>query len=219
MSGYTVKELKKIIMLYKKSNCPAVSRARRDELLTMIKDLNIDVDEREPVERKKREAKMKLPKVDKIDLKKYENMEEFPKDKLIGGDDLIEFTDDTTKLMDNIKKLYPDAYENLKKELEALRKQNKKDKSFLNIDDYFEKELKKPIFFNKSFFKKFVKKEGMDYAKSIIMTLFKRVNNKFLTDQIAIPSQVVKPDSKGKITKGKTLDGGLKMTSFGKVYR
>jgi hypothetical protein len=219
MSGYTVKELKKIIMLYKKSNCPAVSRARRDELLTMIKDLNIDIDEREPVERKKREAKMKLPKVDKIDLKKYENMEEFPKDKLIGGDDLIEFTDDTTKLMDNIKKLYPDAYENLKKELEALRKQNKKDKSFLNIDDYFEKELKKPVFFNKSFFKKFVKKEGMDYAKSIIMTLFKRVNNKFLTDQIAIPSQVVNPDSKGKITKGKTLDGGLKMTSFGKVYR
>jgi hypothetical protein len=59
----------------------------------------------------------------------------------------------------------------------------------------------------------------MDYAKSSIMTLFKRVNNKFLTDQIAIPSQVVKPDSKGKITKGKTLDGGLKMTSFGKVYR
>jgi hypothetical protein len=219
MSGYTVKELKKIIMLYKKSNCPAVSRARRDELLTMIKDLNIDIDEREPVERKKREAKMKLPKVDKIDLKKYENMEEFPKDKLIGGDGLIEFTDDTTKLMDNIKKLYPDAYENLKKELEALRKQNKKDKSFLNIDDYFEKELKKPVFFNKSFFKKFVKKEGMDYAKSIIMTLFKRVNNKFLTDQIAIPSQVVNPDSKGKITKGKTLDGGLKMTSFGKVYR
>lgn len=219
MSGYTVKELKKIIMLYKKSNCPAVSRARRDELLTMIKDLNIDIDEREPVERKKRESKTKLPKVDKIDLKKYENMEEFPKDKLIGGDDLIEFTDDTTKLMDNIKKLYPDAYENLKKELEALRKQNKKDKSFLNIDDYFEKELKKPVFFNKSFFKKFVKKEGMDYAKSSIMTLFKRVNNKFLTDQIAIPSQVVKPDSKGKITKVKTLDGGLKMTSFGKVYR
>jgi hypothetical protein len=203
MSGYTVKELKKIIMLYKKSNCPAVSRARRDELLTMIKDLNIDIDEREPVERKKREAKMKLPKVDKIDLKKYENMEEFPKDKLIGGDDLIKFTDDTTSLMDNIKKLYPDAYENLKKELEALRKQNKKDKSFLNIDDYFEKELKKPVFFNKSFFKKFVKKEGMDYAKSIIMTLFKRVNNKFLTDQIAIPSQVVNPDSKGKITKGR----------------
>lgn len=219
MSGYTVKELKKIIMLYKKSNCPAVSRARRDELLTMIKDLNISVDEREPLERKKREAKMKLPKVDKIDLKKYENMEEFPKDKLIGGDDLIKFTDDTTSLMDNIKKLYPDAYENLKKELEVLRKQNKKDKSFLNIDDYFEKELKKPVFFNKSFFKKFVKKEGMDYAKSSIMTLFKRVNNKFLTDQIAIPSQVLKPDSKGKITEGKSLDGGLKMTSFGKVYR
>lgn len=224
MSGYTVKELKKIIMLYKKSNCPAVSRARRDELLTMIKDLNINVDEREPLERKKREPKkerpkMKLPKVDEIDLKKYENMEELQKIELIGGDDLIEFTDNTTKLMDNIKKLYPDAYENLKKELEALRKKNKKDKSFLNIDDYFEKELKKPVFFNKSFFKKFVKKEGMDYAKSVIMTLFKRVNNKFLTNQIAIPSQEVKPDSDGKITKGKTLDGGLKMTSFGKVYR
>lgn len=224
MSGYTVKELKKIIMLYKKSNCPAVSRARRDELLTMIKDLNINVDEREPLERKKREPKkerpkMKLPKVDEIDLKKYENMEELQKIELIGGDDLIEFTDNTTKLMNNIKKLYPDAYENLKKELEALRKQNKKDKSFLNIDDYFEKELKKPVFFNKSFFKKFVKKEGMDYAKSSIMTLFKRVNNKFLTNQIAIPSQEVKPDSDGEITKGKSLDGGLKMTSFGKVYR
>jgi hypothetical protein len=161
---------------------------------------------------------MKLPKVDKIDLKQFKNMEELPKIELIGGDDLIQFTDNTTKLMDNIKKLYPDAYENLKQELEALRKQNKKDKSFLNIDDYFEKELKKPVFFNKSFFKKFVKKEGMDYAKSIIMTLFKRVNNKFLTNQIAIPSQEVKPDAKGKtINDWKGIDGGMFVSSFGKV--
>jgi len=217
MSGYTVKELKKIIMIYKKSNCPAVSRARRDELLTMIKDLNIDVNEREP---KKERAKMRLPKKDKIDLKKFESMgvEDLDKFELIGGDDLIEFTDNTTKLMENIKKLYPYGYENLKLALEALRKQYKKDKTFLNIDDYFEKELKKPVFFNKEFFKKFVKKEGKDYAKSTIMLLFKRVNNKFLTNQIAIPSQEIKPNSSGKVFKGEGTDGGMRMTPFGKIY-
>ena len=216
MSGYTVKELKKIIVNYKKSNCPAVSRAKRDELLMMIKDLNIDVGKREM---KKERVKMNLPKTDKIDLEKFENMEEFPKKKkLIGGDDLLEYTDTATKFMENIKKLYPDEYENLKKELEVLRKQNKKNKSFLNIDDYFKKELNKPIFFNKVFFKKFVKKEGMNYAKTVIMLLFKRVNNKFLSDQIKIPSEELGSDSKGKEIKGNGIDGGLRMSSFGKVY-
>jgi len=215
MSGYTVKELKKIIMNYKKSNCPAVSRARRDELLMMIKDLNINVDERQP---KKERRKMRLPKTDKIDLSQFENMVEFPKKKkskmklpkvnkmdlkkfesmgvedldkfeLIGGDNLIEYTDDITKLKENIKKLYPYGYQNLKLALEALRKQNEKDETFLNIDDYFEKELKKPVFFNKLFFKKFVKKEGK-YAKHFIRLLFKRINKKFLTDDLQIPSSI-----------------------------
>jgi len=224
MDTYTVKELKKIIMNYKKSNCPAVSRARRDELLTMIKDLNINVDEREPIERKKREpkkerAKMTLPKKDKIDLKKFESMgvEDLDKFELIGGDDLIEYTDNPSKFMENIKKLYSYGYDNLKLALEALRKQYKKDKTFLNIDDYFEKELKKPIFFNKEFFKKFIKKEGDEYAKSTIMILFKRINNKFLTNQISIPSQEIKQNSSGKKFKGKGIDTGSWMDTKGRI--
>jgi hypothetical protein len=223
MSGYTVKELKKIIMNYKKSNCPAVSRARRDELLMMVKDLNINVDEREPLERKKKEPKkerpkMRLPKADKIDLSQFENMVEFPKNKkrktrlpkvdkidlkkfesmgvedldkfeLIGGDDLIGYTGSSSKFLENIKKLYPYGYQNLKLALEALRKQNKKDKTFLNIDDYFEKELKKPVFFNKEFFKNFVKKEGEPFSKTILILLFKLINKKFSTRDIDIPSE------------------------------
>jgi hypothetical protein len=220
MDTYTVKDLKKIIMNYKKSNCPAVSRARRDELLTIIKDLNISTDGKKGKTDScvKCKIKMNLPKTDKIDLKKYENMEEFPKRKLIGGDDLIGFTENTTKFLEKIEELYKDGYDNLKVSLESIRKENKKNKTFLNIDDYFEEELKKPLFFNKSFFKKFVKKEGMEYAKSIIMTLFKRVNNKFLTNQIKIPSQEIKPDGKGKtINVGKGIDGGVFVSSFGKV--
>jgi hypothetical protein len=197
MSGYTVKELKKIIMNYKKSNCPAVSRARRDELLMMIKDLNINVDEREPLERKKKEPKkerpkMRLPKVGEIDLKKFKSMgvEDLDKFELIGGDDLIGYTDSSSKFLENIKKLYPYGYQNLKLALEALRKQYKKDKTFLNIDDYFEKELKKPVFFNKEFFKKFVKKEGEQFSKTILKLLFKLINKKFLTGDIDIPSEI-----------------------------
>jgi len=196
MSGYTVKELKKIIMNYKKSNCPAVSRARRDELLMMIKDLNINVDEREPLERKKKEPKkerpkMRLPKVGEIDLKKFKSMgvEDLDKFELIGGDDLIGYTGSSSKFLENIKKLYPYGYQNLKLALEALRKQNKKDKTFLNIDDYFEKELKKPVFFNKEFFKNFVKKEGEPFSKTILILLFKLINKKFSTRDIDIPSE------------------------------
>lgn len=219
MDAYTVKELKKIIMTYKKSNCPAVSRARRDELLTIIKDLNINGGGCECEQPKKERQKMRLPKTDKIDLSQFENMVEFPKNKkrktrlpkvdkidlkkfesmgfedldkfeLIGGDDLIEYTDNPTKFMENIKKLYPYGYQNLKLALEALRKQYKKDKTFLDIDDYFKKELKKPVFFNKEFFKKFVKKEGKD-AKSFIRLLFKNVNKKFKTDDLQIPSTII----------------------------
>jgi len=222
MDAYTVKELKKIIMNYKKSNCPAVSRARRDELLTMIKDLNINVDEREPIERKKREpkkerAKMTLPKKDKIDLKKFESMgvEDLDKFELIGGDDLIEYTDNPSKFMENIKKLYSYGYENLKLALEALRKQYKKDKTFLNIDDYFKKELKKPVFFNKEFFKKFVKKEGEVIAKETIAILFKRFNKNL---SILIPSQNINENTSGKIFKGKGIDGGMRMDSYGKMH-
>jgi len=246
MDLYTVKELKKIIMVYKKSNCPAVSRARRNELLTMIKDLNINGDgcECEQLERKKepkkKKSKMRLPKVDEIDLSQFENMVEFPKKKkskmklpkvdkidlkkfesmgfedldkfeLIGGDDLIEYTDNVSKFMENIKKLYPYGYKNLKLALEALRQQYKKDKTFLDIDDYFKKELKKPVFFNKEFFKKFVKKEGKD-AKSFIRLLFKRVNKKFLTDDVQIPSDII-----GSWT-AKSSSGGTELTPFGKKF-
>jgi hypothetical protein len=210
MSGYTVKELKKIIMLYKKSNCPAVSRARCDELLTMIKDLNIDVDKREPKKErpkmnlpkvdkidlkqfenmkefpKKKKSKMELPKVDKIDLKKYENMEELPKNKLIGGDDLLKYTDDVKEFSKKIKELYKDGYEALQISLESLRKRNKKNKTFLDIDNYFDKERDKPIYFNKSFFSKFNKRHGRS-SKSIIKYLFKDINKKFLGD-IEVPS-------------------------------
>ena len=224
MDAYTVKELKKMIMTYKKSNCPAVSKAKRDELLTMIKDLNISTDGKTDVKKEKTDScvkckiKMNLPKVNKIDLKKYESMEEFPKRKLIGGGDLLEYTENTTKFLEKIEELYKDGYDNLKVSLESIRKENKKNKTFLNIDDYFEKELKKPIFFNKSFFKKFVKKEGMDNAKSFIMMLFKRINNKFFSNRIKIPSQEVKPDGVGKtINVGKGLDGGMFVSAFGKV--
>lgn len=211
MDTYTVKELKKIIMLYKKSNCPAVSRARRDELLTMIKDLNIDVDKREPKKErpkmnlpnvdkidlkqfenmeelpKKKKSKMKLPKVDKIDLKKYENMEELPKNKLIGGDDLLKYTDDVKEFSKKIKELYKDGYEALQISLESLRKRNKKNKTFLDIDNYFDKERDKPIYFNKSFFSKFNKRQGRS-SKSIIKYLFKDINKKFLGGDIEVPS-------------------------------
>jgi len=246
MDAYTVKELKKIIMNYKKSNCPAVSRARRDELLMMIKDLNINVDERQP---KKERTKMRLPKTDKIDLSQFENMVEFPKKKkrkmrlpktdkidlkkfesmgfedldkfeLIGGDDLIEYTDNASKFMENIKKLYPYGYQNLKLALEALRKQYKKDKTFLDIDDYFKKELKKPVFFNKEFFKKFVKKEGKVAAKETIAILFKRINKKFSSKQILIPSQTPTPDGVGTKWveyKGAGEDGGSWMDTKGRI--
>ena len=216
MSGYTVKELKKIIMIYKKSNCPAVSRGRRDELLKIIKDLNIDIDERKPLERKKKEPKKERPKVippqaDKIDLGDLDKFE------LIGGDNLIEYTDSSSKFKDNIKKLYPYGYQNLKLALEALRKQNKKDKTFLDIDDYFKKELKKPVFFNKAFFKKFVKREGEATSKSIIRLLFKEINRKFTTHDIVIPAEQIKPNSGRIINEGKGLDGGMFVSSFGKV--
>ena len=253
MDAYTVKELKKIIMIYKKSNCPAVSRARRDELLTMIKDLNINGDgcECEQLERKKKEpkkvrTKMRLPKTDKIDLSQFENMVEFPKKKkskmklpkvdkmdlkkfesmgfedldkfeLIGGDDLIEYTDNVSKFKDNIKKLYPYGYGNLKLALEALRKQYKKDKTFLDIDDYFKKELKKPVFFNKEFFKKFVKKDGEVIAKETIGLLFKRFNKNL---SILIPSQTATPNGVGTKWveyKGAGEGGGSWMDTKGRI--
>ena len=221
MDAYNVKELKKIIMNYKKSNCPAVSRARRNELLMMVKDLNINVDgcECEQLERKKKEPKKvrpktRLPKVDEIDLKKFESMgvEDLDKFELIGGDDLIEYTDNSSKFKDNIKKLYPYGYQNLKLALEALRKQNKKDKTFLNIDDYFKKELKKPVFFNKEFFKKFVKKEGKEFSKTMLRLLFKEINKRFLTRDIDIPSE-----REEKVFKGRGIDTGMRLSPFGKI--
>tara|TARA_R110000868_G_scaffold397819_2_gene670709 strand:- start:4680 stop:5342 length:663 start_codon:yes stop_codon:yes gene_type:complete len=210
--GYTVAQLKEIIKNHKKTNCPAISRKRKNELLEIIKILNIE----QPVERKKNEPKKERPKVilrktDKIDLEDLDKIE------LIGGDNLIEYTDSSSKFKDNIKKLYPYGYQNLKLALEALRKQNKKDKTFLDIDDYFKKELKKSVFFNKAFFKKFVKREGEATSKSIIRLLFKEINRKFTTHDIVIPSEQIKPNS-GRITnEGKGLDGGMFVSSFGKV--
>jgi hypothetical protein len=189
MDAYSVKELKKIIMIYKKSNCPAVSRGRRDELLKTIKDLNIDIGEREPKMTlpKKKKSKMTPSKVNKIDLKKYENMEELPKNKLIGGDDLLKYTDNVKEFSKKIKELYKDGYEALQISLEKLRKRNKKNKTFLDIDNYFDKEKDKPIYFNKSFFKKFIGRHH-SVSKTILKYLFKDINKKFLDQDIEVPS-------------------------------
>jgi hypothetical protein len=209
--GYTVAQLKEIIKNHKKTNCPAISKKRKNELLEIIKILNIE----QPVERKnepkKERPKVILRKTNKIDLEDLDKIE------LIGGDNLIEYTDSSSKFKDNIKKLYPYGYQNLKLALEALRKQNRKDKTFLDIDDYFKKELKKPVFFNKAFFKKFVKREGEATSKSIIRLLFKEINKKFKTQDIVILSEQIKPNS-GRITnEGPGLDGGMFVSSFGKL--
>lgn len=197
--GYTVAQLKEMIKIHKKINCPAISKKRKNELLEIIKILNIE----QPVERKKKEPKVILPKANKIEL--------------IGGDDLLEYTDSSSKFKDNIEKLYPYSYQNLKLALEALRKQNKKDKTFLDIDDYFKKELKKSVFFNKAFFKKFILKEGKAESKSMIRKLFLEINRKFTTRNIVITSEEIKPNS-GRITHdGPGLDGGMFVSSFGKV--
>jgi hypothetical protein len=211
MDAYTVKELKKMIMTYKKSNCPTVSKAKRAELLTMIKDLNISTDGKTDGKKEKTDScvkckiKMNLPKVDKIDLKKYENMEEFSKKKkiktkekgldikvkkgnLIGGNDLFKFIRYNDEFLDNIKILYPTGYNVLKNALEEIRVQNKKDKSFFNIDDYFDKEFENPMFFNKEFFRKLIKREDVDGAKGKLKLLFKGINKKFTNEDIDIPS-------------------------------
>ncbi len=103
--------------------------------------------------------------------------------------------------------------------MEILRRKIKRDKTFLNIDDYFEEELKrKPLFFNKSFFKKFVKKHGKQLSKSIIKVMFfaigKKFNNRFFDEDIQIPSEFSGPrqTSKGKYNNGSYLD------SYGKMH-
>jgi hypothetical protein len=204
MSGYTVKELKKIIMIYKKSNCPAVSRARRDELLTMIKDLNINVDEREPLERKKREpkkerAKMRLPKADKIDLSQFENMVEFPKNKkiektkdkttkdnLIGGDDILRLVNDPKEFLENIKSMYPLGYDNLKNGLEKIVKKKLDEDKLLIMSKFFKKELKKPKFFNKTFLIDMLKSKSQEQVQDIIASVFRLINKKLLKKNIII---------------------------------
>ena len=209
--GYTVAQLKEMIKNHKKTNCPAISKKRKNELLEIIKILNIE----QPVERKnepkKERPKVILRKTNKIDLEDLDKIE------LIGGDNLIEYTDSSSKFKDNIKKLYPYGYQNLKLALEALRKQNRKDKTFLDIDDYFKKELKKPVFFNKAFFKKFIKRNGEAFSKSIIRKLFKEINKKFTTHNIVIPSEQITPNSARITNEGKGLDGGMFVSSFGKV--
>jgi hypothetical protein len=214
--GYTVAQLKEMIKNHKKTNCPAISKKRKNELLEIIKILNIE----QPVERKnepkKERPKVILRKTDKIERPEV-ILPKANKIELIGGDNLIEYTDSSSKFKENIKKLYPYGYQNLKLALEALRKQNRKDKTFLDIDDYFKKELKKPVFFNKAFFKKFVKREGEATSKSLIRLLFKEINKKFKTQDIVILSEQIKKNSGRIINEGPGLDGGMFVSSFGKV--
>jgi len=204
MNGYTVKELKKIIMNYKKSNCPAVSRGRRDELLKIIKNLNINGDEGkcEQLERKKKEPKKEpkierpkaiLRKTDKIKTIKKDSdikvkVEKAKKEDLIGGNDLFKFVNYPDDFLDNIKILYPRGYDILKIALEKIRVQNKKDKSFFNIDDYFDKEFKNPIFFNNKFFRNLIKREDVGATKEKLKMLFNNINKKFTDKDIEIPS-------------------------------
>jgi len=204
MDTYTVKELKKIIMNYKKSNCPAVSRARRDELLMMIKDLNINVDEREPLERKKREpkkerVKMRLPKADKIDISQFENMVEFPKNKkiektkdknnkdnLIGGDDILRLVNDPNEFLENIKSMYPLGYDNLKNGLEKIVKKKLDEDKLLIMSKFLKKELKKPKFFNKTFLINMLKSKSQEQVQDIIASLFRLIDKKLLKKNIII---------------------------------
>jgi hypothetical protein len=163
MCGYTVKELKKIIMIYKKSNCPAISKLKRDELLKTIKDLNINVDEQEPLERKKKESKKKLI-----------------------GNDMIGFINDPKVFLENIKSMYPHGYDNLKNNLKNnLKKCYTKDK-VLYISQFILNDLKKPKFFTPSFLRTVIKSKSSEYLKDILASLFLLIDKKLLKKNIYI---------------------------------
>jgi hypothetical protein len=176
------------IDLKKYENMEELPKKKKSKM-TLPKVDKIDLKKYENMEElpKKKKSKMILPKVDKIDLKKYENMEKLPKNKLIGGDDLIKYTDNVKEFSKKIKELYKDGYEALQISLESLRKRNIKNKTFFDIDKYFDKEEDKPIYFDKSFFSKFKKRHGRT-SKSIIKYLFKDINKNFLEGGIEVPS-------------------------------
>lgn len=218
MDTYTVKELKKMIMIYKKSNCPAISRLRRDELLTAIKDLNISTDGKKEKTDScvKCKIKMNLPKTDKIDLKKYENMEEFPKKKklkttpqlenveeftknekiektkdktkvnLIGGDDILRLVNDPKEFLENIKSMYPTGYDNLKSGLEKIVKKILDEDKSLIMSKFFKKELKKPKFFNKTFLINMLRSKTQAQVQDILASLFRLINKKLLKRNILV---------------------------------
>jgi len=188
MSKHTVKELKKIIMNYKKENCPAVSRSRRDELLKIIEKLKIEVDQ-----------KKALPQDIKKMFKKNEKLLNYstkiPKPikikQLIGGDDLYSFIElPREKFVQKIKELYPDAYEKIKQGLNEYVKSTEG----LDMDKYLKEEMKKPVFFNNSFLKKLIKLDGEPFLKTRLKLLFTEINDN-LRGKISIPSEVMKPNS------------------------
>lgn len=221
MCKHTVKELKKIIMNYKKENCPAVSRVRRDELLKIIEKLEIEVDQIKTLPQdlkkmfKKNEKLLnystKIPKSIKI----KDNSEL----KKIGGKELLKYIDDniindnvpnagvygytssrkSIKLLtDKMEELFPLAYKNIKKFIEESDK-----KTLLNNIDL-------SIFFNKNFLNIIKKKliyinDFHSFIKDLFYSIHK--NNKFGFNQegpkrkIVYDKYVYKPeDDNIKIT-------------------
>jgi hypothetical protein len=65
MENYTVVQLKKMIKDYKKTNCPAISRMRKSELLEIIKTLKIDTNT------KTEKDKMEKVKIEKVKIEKH----------------------------------------------------------------------------------------------------------------------------------------------------
>jgi hypothetical protein len=195
MCKHTVKELKKIIMNYKKENCPAVSRARRDELLKIIEKLEIEVDQIKTLPQD-------LKKMFKKNEKLLNYSTKIPKSikikQLIGGDDLfdsIELSKDD--FIKKIKELYPDGYNKLKQGLDEYDKST----DGLDMDKYLTKEIKKPVFFNNNFIKKLIKKDGKAFLKTRLKMYFLAIN-KNLKGKISIPSEILKPNSSIIVNKG-----------------
>jgi hypothetical protein len=174
MSKHTVKELKKIIMNYKKENCPAVSRAKRDELLKIIEKLEIEVDQKKALPQ---DIKKVFKKNEKLELKK------------IGGKELLKYIDEniindnvpgagvngytssrkSIKLLTNkIEELFPLAYINLKKYIDE-NYQNR-----TNLDD-----IDLTVYFDNSFLNKIKKKLiYINDFRSFIRALFYAINKK-----------------------------------------
>jgi len=188
MSKHTVKELKKIIMNYKKENCPAVSRSRRDELLKIIEKLGIEVDQ---IKALPQDIKKMFKKNEKLLNYSTKIPNPIKIKQLIGGDDLYSFIElPRAKFVQKIKELYPDAYEKIKQDLNEYVKSTEG----LDMDKYLKEEMKKPVFFNNSFLKKLIKLDGEPFLKTRLKLLFTEINDN-LRGKISIPSEVMKPNS------------------------